>query len=135
MKYSQERVLPESVSSDRGRDAKSPGEIPVRGLRDVFWRVIEAIMADRVTLIAAGVTYYLLLSLFPALAALVALYGFVADPSTIMGHVGFLASVFPPGSFDLILNQLTALTLQKASTLSFAFFAGLVVAIWSATVA
>lgn len=132
MKYSQERVLPESVSSDRGRDAKSPGEIPVRGLRDVFWRVIEAIMADRVTLIAAGVTYYLLLSLFPALAALVALYGFVADPSTIMGHVGFLASVFPPGSFDLILNQLTALTLQKASTLSFAFFAGLVVAIWSA---
>ncbi|WP_094544035.1 YihY/virulence factor BrkB family protein [Brucella pseudogrignonensis] len=132
MKYSQERVLPESVSSDRGRDAKSPGEIPVRGLRDVFWRVIEAITADRVTLIAAGVTYYLLLSLFPALAALVALYGFVADPSTIMGHVGFLASVFPPGSFDLILNQLTALTLQKASTLSFAFFAGLVVAIWSA---
>ncbi len=68
------------MSSDRGRDAKSPGEIPVRGLRDVFWRVIEAITADRVTLIAAGVTYYLLLSLFPALAALVALYGFVADP-------------------------------------------------------
>ena len=132
MKHSFDPISAESRRSDRGRDAKSPGEIPVRGLRDVFWRVIEAIMADRVTLIAAGVTYYLLLSLFPALAALVALYGFVADPSTIMGHVGFLASVFPPGSFDLILNQLTALTLQKASTLSFAFFAGLVVAIWSA---
>lgn len=132
MKYSQERILPESVGSDRGRDAKSPGDIPPRGLRDVFWRVIEAVMVDRVTLIAAGVTYYLLLSLFPALAALVALYGFVADPSTIMGHIGFLASVFPPGSFDVILNQLTALTQQKTSTLSFAFLTGLVVAIWSA---
>ena len=73
MKYSQQRILPESVGSDRGRDAKSPGDIPPRGLRDVFWRVIEAVMVDRVTLIAAGVTYYLLLSLFPALAALVAL--------------------------------------------------------------
>lgn len=132
MKYSQERILPESVGSDRGRDAKSPGDIPPRGLRDVFWRVIEAVMVDRVTLIAAGVTYYLLLSLFPALAALVALYGFVADPSTIMGHISFLASVFPPGSFDVILNQLTALTQQKTSTLSFAFLTGLVVAIWSA---
>lgn len=132
MNKRREPILPESVGSDRGRDAKSPGEIPARGLRDVFWRVIEAVMVDRVTLIAAGVTYYLLLSLFPALAALVALYGFVADPSTIMGHIGFLASVFPPGSFDLILNQLTALTQQKTSTLSFAFFTGLVVAIWSA---
>ncbi|MGW6780647.1 YihY/virulence factor BrkB family protein [Brucella pseudogrignonensis] len=132
MNYRRERTLTEKVNTDRGRDASSPGEIPGRGLRDVFWRVIEAVMVDRVTLIAAGVTYYLLLSLFPALAALVALYGFVADTSTIMGHIGFLSSVFPPGSFDLILNQLTALTQQTTSTLSFAFFTGLVVAIWSA---
>jgi YihY family inner membrane protein len=49
-----------------------------------------------------------------------------------MGHIGFVAGVFPPGSFDLILNQLTALTQQKTSTLSFAFVTGLVIAIWSA---
>ena len=118
--------------ADRGRHADTPNQIPPKGLRDVFWRVVEAVVADRVTLIAAGVTYFLLLSLFPALGALVALYGFIADPTTIMGHIGFLASVFPPGSFDLILNQLTALTQQKASALSFAFVTGLIVALWSA---
>ncbi len=79
-----------------------------------------------------GVTYFLLLSLFPALGALVALYGFIADPATIMGHSGFLASVFPPGSFDLILNRLTALTEQKTSTPSFVFVTDLIVALWSA---
>ena len=126
------QMLQGTVEKDRGRDANSPNEIPVKGLRDVFWRVVTAVMVDRVTLIAAGVTYFLLLSLFPALGALVALYGFVADPTTIMGHIGFLASVFPPGSFDLILNQLTALTQQKTSTLSFAFVTGLVIALWSA---
>ena len=57
MKHSCDPISAESRRSDRGRDAKSPGEIPARGLRDVFWRVIEAVMADRVTLIAAGVTY------------------------------------------------------------------------------
>lgn len=125
-------MLRQAVEKGRGRHADSPNEIPAKGLRDVFWRVVTAVMVDRVTLIAAGVTYFLLLSLFPALGALVALYGFVADPTTIMGHIGFLASVFPPGSFDLILNQLTALTQQKASTLSFAFVTGLVIALWSA---
>lgn len=132
MSDGRESMPRQAVEKGRGRHADSPNEIPVKGLRDVFWRVVTAVMIDRVTLIAAGVTYFLLLSLFPALGALVALYGFVADPTTIMGHIGFLASVFPPGSFDLILNQLTALTQQKASTLSFAFVTGLVIALWSA---
>ncbi len=132
MSTSRERMPQENAEPGRGRDAESPGEIPAKGLRDVFWRVVDAVIVDRVTLIAAGVTYFLLLSLFPALGALVALYGFVADPTTIMGHIGFLASIFPPGSFDLILDQLTSLTQQKPSALSFAFMTGLVIALWSA---
>ncbi len=124
--------MSDDTAGDRGRDAEAPQDIPAKGLRDVFWRVVKAIMADRVTLIAAGVTYFMLLSLFPALGALVALYGFVADPTAIMAHIGFLAGVFPPGSFDLIMNQLTSLTQQATSTRSLAFFGGLLVAIWSA---
>lgn len=124
--------MSDDTGGDRGRDAEAPQDIPAKGLRDVFWRVVKAIMADRVTLIAAGVTYFMLLSLFPALGALVALYGFVADPTAIMAHIGFLAGVFPPGSFDLIMNQLTSLTQQATSTRSLAFFGGLLVAIWSA---
>ena len=124
--------MSDDTGGDRGRDAEAPQDIPAKGLRDVFWRVVKAIMADRVTLIAAGVTYFMLLSLFPALGALVALYGFVADPTAIMAHISFLAGVFPPGSFDLIMNQLTSLTQQATSTRSLAFFGGLLVAIWSA---
>lgn len=132
MRKENSRETAEKFEAGRGREANAPNEIPAKGLRDVFWRVVHSVVADRVTLIAAGVTYFLLLSLFPALGALVALYGFVADPITIMDHIGFVAGVFPPGSFDLILNQLTALTEQKTSTLSLAFITGLVVAVWSA---
>ncbi|PWE57098.1 ribonuclease [Metarhizobium album] len=116
----------------RGRDANSPGEIPARGLKDVFWRVVTEVNDDRVSLIAAGVTYYLLLALFPALGALVALYGFIADPASIASHLNVLGRILPPGSLDIILGQLAALTQQKNSTLSFAFFGGLLVALWSA---
>ncbi|MDO5898565.1 YihY/virulence factor BrkB family protein [Agrobacterium sp. Azo12] len=115
-----------------GRDADAPNEIPAKGMRDVFWRIVKALMVDRVTLIAAGVTYFLLLSLFPALGALVALYGFIADPVTIVDHISFLARILPPGSFDILLGQLHALAQQKSSTLSIAFVSGLIIALWSA---
>jgi len=101
-------------------------------LRDVFWRVVAEISADRVTLIAAGVTYYLLLALFPALAALVSLYGLFADPTQIGSNLASISGFLPPGSFNLILDQLKALTEQKTSSLSFGFFGGLAIALWSA---
>lgn len=124
---------PKVVADDgRGRDAEAPHEIPTPGLRDVFWRVVSDVSEDRVPLIAGGVTYYLLLALFPALTALVSLYGIVADPTTISGHIGFLVSILPPGSFDIINDQLSALTQQKNATLGFGFFGGLLVALWSA---
>ncbi|WP_244598493.1 YihY/virulence factor BrkB family protein [Rhizobium tubonense] len=116
----------------RGRAAETPNEIPAKGLKDVLYRVTSGVLEDRVTLIAAGVTYYLLLALFPALGALVSLYGFVADTTTIATHIGFLSQLFPRGSFDLINNQLTALTEQKPQTLSIGFVTGLVIALWSA---
>ena len=116
----------------RGRFADTPNDIPLSGFLDVFWRVVSQFGEDRVTLIAAGVTYYILLALFPALAALVSLYGVVADPLTIAKHVDFLSTVFPPGSFDLILAQLDALARQKNSTLSIGVIGGFLIALWSA---
>ena len=64
---------------DRGRDAETPAEIPAKGWKDIAWRVYDGIQNDRVLLVAAGVTFYALLALFPATAALVSLYGLFAD--------------------------------------------------------
>ncbi|MGI0522822.1 YihY/virulence factor BrkB family protein [Rhizobium giardinii] len=116
----------------RGRDADTPNEIPAKGFRDVFWRLVSEVSEDRVTLIAAGVTFYILLSLFPALGALVSLYGIIADPSTMAKQIEFISDILPPGAFDIILNQLNVLVQQKASSLSISFVVGLAIALWSA---
>lgn len=115
----------------RGRLADTPEAIPSRGLRDVIWRVIHEVSDDRVLLIAAGVTFYLLLAMFPALAALVSLYGLVADPLTIADHLAQLAVVLPPGAFDIVAEQVRALAERRESTLGVTFFAGLAIALWS----
>lgn len=82
-------------------------------------------------LVAAGVTFYLLLALCPALAALVSLYGLIADPITISEHLGQLAGLLPPGAFDLLADQIKSLAEKKDSTLGFTFFFGLAIAVWS----
>ncbi|WP_018899534.1 YihY/virulence factor BrkB family protein [Rhizobium sp. 2MFCol3.1] len=114
-----------------GRNAEVPEAIPITGLKDVLWRVFHQISEDRVTLIAAGVTFYLLLGLFPAISAIVSLYGLVADPSTMADHLRQLAGVLPPGAFDLIAERIGTLTASRNSTLGVTFVFGLAVALWS----
>jgi membrane protein len=116
----------------RGRRAETPSQIPFTGWKDVFWRVVAEISEDRVMLIAAGATFYLLLALFPALAAFVSIYGFVADPQTIAEHIAFLGGVLPSGGMDLIRSQLQSLAQQDTDALSLGFIIGLLLALWSA---
>ncbi|MDX0318593.1 YihY family inner membrane protein [Sinorhizobium meliloti] len=122
----------EAAEPGRGRAADTPADIPAKGMRDVFWRVFSEIGEERVMLIAAGVSFYLLLSLFPALGALVSIYGLVADPSEIGTHVGILQALLPADSYGLIMDQLETLTTQKPSTLGIGFFVSLSISLWLA---
>ena len=116
----------------RGRRARAPAEIPAKGWKDVLYRIYNALWEDRIMLIAAGATFYLLLALFPALTAFVSLYGFLADRSTIAGNTSLLIGILPLDSVNLIRAQLEALATQDTKVLSLGFFIGLSVALWSA---
>lgn len=116
----------------RGREAKKPSHIPARGWKDILYRLMDEISDDRVGTVAAGTTFFLLLALFPALGALVSLYGLIADPATIHDHVKDLSGYVPSSVLDLIGAQLQALTSKTSKTLGFGFVSGLVVALWSA---
>ncbi|QND64586.1 YihY/virulence factor BrkB family protein [Mesorhizobium loti] len=120
------------AGQERGREAEWPSQIPALGWKDIAWRVWEEFNKDRMLLVAAGATFYLLLALFPALAAFMSLYGFVADPITVADHVSYLAGLLPSTGLDLIRQQLQALAQQNTSALGVGFFVGLSIALWSA---
>jgi len=95
-----------SSESDRGREADHPGEIPPKGWMDVLRRAWGAVSEQNLFLIAGGVTYALLLALFPALAALVSLYGLVFDASQIEKQVEALSGILPVQTQELLTQQL-----------------------------
>ena len=121
-----------SRERDRGRRARSPAHIPARGWGDILYRVYNQIGDDRLLAVAAGAVFYMLLALFPAVTALVSLYGLFTDASVINEHLSLLAGVMPPGALDIIREQVTRLTGTSTNALSFGFFFGLGLALWSA---
>jgi membrane protein len=82
--------------------------------------------------VAAGVVFYSLLAVFPAVAAFVSLYGLVADASTIDAHLSLAAGIFPAGAVELLHEQITKLVAKSDAKLSLGFLTGLAVALWSA---
>ncbi|MBX9758374.1 MAG: YihY/virulence factor BrkB family protein [Beijerinckiaceae bacterium] len=116
----------------RGEGAQEPTQIPARGWKEIAKRVWEQIGKDRVAAVAAGVTFYGLLAIFPLLAALVSIYGFVADPATINEHLRTMSSVLPGGALDVVGEQVNRIASQPRGQLGFGFIAGLAVTLWSA---
>lgn len=92
----------------------------------------QSISEDRVLLVAAGVTFYLILALFPAIGAFVALYGLFLDPATLSDHSAAVAGMVPPSVAEVVTDQLQRLASQRGSGLGLGALLGLAVALWSA---
>jgi membrane protein len=116
----------------RGRRAEAPWQIPWRGWKDILWRTYQQIGEDRLLAVAAGVVFYGLLALFPALTAIVSLYGLFANAATINDHLTMAAGILPGGAIDIIREQVVRLASKGDAKLGFGFILGLGIALWSA---
>jgi membrane protein len=116
----------------RGRDAHRPTAIPFAGWKDILWRSYRQMGKDRVLLVAAGVTFYALLALFPALTALVSIYGIFADPQMVVDHVEAMSAFLPAGAMDIIGGQMERIAEQPTGQLNVGFIGGLAITLWSA---
>lgn len=115
-----------------GRAAAKPTDIPARGWWEIARRTFDEIGHDRILAVAAGVTFYGLLALFPAVGAFVSLYGLVSDPATIGTHLAELSGFMPDGAIAIVSEQVTRITSKGQTALGFAFFSGLGISLWSA---
>ncbi|PZA10039.1 ribonuclease BN [Rhodopseudomonas palustris] len=87
---------------------------------------------DRLLLVAAGVVFYWLLALFPAITALVSSYALFTDGATIRGHLAELSAVLPAGTYSVIQDQVGRVLANGQAKLGLAFLISLSLALWSA---
>jgi len=115
-----------------GRSAETPSQIPARGWKDILLRVYHGISENRILLVAAGVTFYSLLAIFPGIAALISIYGLFADPATVASHLDTIASVAPGGAIDVLREQMSRPASQGGTTLGVSFIVSLAISLWTA---
>lgn len=117
----------------------APPDSPAAGEARGWWQILKntfaEVNADRVLAVAGGVTFYGLLSLFPAITVLVSLYGLFADPPSIAEHLGMLRTVLPEGAMSIISEQVKRIASSGETGLSLAAIIGTLVALWSANAA
>jgi len=116
----------------RGHRATTPSDVPGRSWKDIPWRLYENFNSHRIMAVAAGVTFYALLALFPAIAALVSLYGLFADPGTISRHLGDLSSIVPSGATEIVGDEMNRVASNGNRALGLTFVVSLAVSLWSA---
>jgi membrane protein len=97
-------------------------------LTTLYHRISE----DRVLAISAGVTFYALLAIFPAIAALVSIYGIFADARTIQSTIASMGSMMPGGAIEVIGDQIKRIVSSRGGTLGLAAFGGILISLWSA---
>lgn len=132
--YFQARVTPEATPA-----ALAPPEIPrcetrkpASGSWDILVRTWQRFNDDRLLATAAGVVFFGLLAVFPAVTALVSFYGLFADPSTIGANLQTLSLMLPDGSFAIVQDQIGRVLAKGNASLGWTFLFGVALALWSA---
>jgi membrane protein len=114
-----------------GRDAMRPYHIPLKGWWQVAERVWTESSRDNLSVVAAGCAFYALFAIFPALSALISLYGLTADPTTVEQQFGMLGLVLPAQAYDIVIEQIRHIAEASSRVLGWSFALSIGLSLWS----
>lgn len=126
-------AVADTQADNRGRFASAPWQIPWRGWRDVLLRVKEEAALDNLQLIAAGMAFYAMLSVAPALAVIISVYGLLTSPEALTRQMVVLSSYLPDEARALVEDQLAELMSTAETNLGWGLVASAMISLWSAS--
>lgn len=116
----------------RGRTARQPSQIPLLGWRDILLRVYLKLDSANISILSAGVAFYAMLAIFPALTAIVSIYALLADPADVYHQFDAMSGILPDEARQIFSQQLASLAARSQERLGAGLVLGLGAAIWSA---
>jgi membrane protein len=119
-------------AGEQGEYATRPWAIPWRGWRSVVGRVWSSLSEDNLSIVSAGVGFYGLLAIFPAIAAFVTIYGLMMDPAAVEEQLAPLRTFMPADAYDILATQLHTLAAKERASLSVGLVLSIALTLWSA---
>jgi membrane protein len=112
---------------------KGRARTPLRQLKNIAIDTWNDGAADNLSLVAAGVAFYIFLALVPLLTALVLSYGLFADPATVVDHMRALTALLPGDAGGIVADQLRGMTEAGGAKTGFALLLALAIAVYGAS--
>jgi membrane protein len=116
----------------KDQPAPEAGEVRSETLLQIAVNIVLRISRDSLMLVAAGVAFYAMTAIFPAIAAFVSIYGLFADPTTVQAQIAGYGGLLPDASLKILTDALQSFASKSNSTLSIALLISIGVALWSA---
>ena len=120
----------EDAPDGPGRNAVLPREMGWRAWWQVLKRFGASFLDDHLSLVAAGVAYWSLLALYPALVLFVSLYGLFADSATAADQAIALAGVLPDDAADFVYEEMTRIAAASGGSLSVSALVSVSLTLW-----
>ncbi|MFL6829082.1 MAG: YihY/virulence factor BrkB family protein [Sphingomicrobium sp.] len=121
------------MADPKGHQATSPWQMPLRAWKDIAARTYQRTWDDNVGLVAAGVAFYGFFALLSLLGIIVLVYGFVADPITVIEHMRTLTGILPNNVIVLIGDQLMTAVQSSEKTKGLGILLAALVALYGGT--
>jgi membrane protein len=123
-----------SPGADAAVTMPRPAAVGFRARTRAFGTGLAAeIKKDNTTMIAAGLAYYAMLAVFPALIAAVSIYALILDPATLTDDLRAIAEVLPEDTYSIIEGQLAEITSGSRGTLGFGLAISILATLWTAS--
>ena len=120
-----------SKNIDQSNCVDSPHKISLSGWKTIILEVKNEIAADNVGIVSAGVAFYAFLAIFPAIMALISIYGLATDPQQIEQELSKLAVMMPEQAFSLLKQRVEIFLSTSGETLGWGTAIGILFSIWS----
>ena len=102
-----------------------------------YWSLIRRVSAeadaDDADIVAAGLAFYGFLGLFPALLAVVSLYGLISDPIAIQRTIYGVARSLPVAARDVVIDELSKFIARPSGSLSLSMVLSFLAVLWSSS--
>ena len=114
------------------KNIKSPKKIKASGWKKILIKVKDRIGENNLTRVSAGVAFYAFLAIFPALVALLSIYGLAVDPAQAEQQISQLSGMMPKEAFSIIKERIDNFMETSGSTLGWGTALGILISLWSA---
>jgi len=121
------RVVFQSIPETQATAERSAASL----IGELTYKLYMRLITHNLLSVAAGAAFFVVLAIFPGLAALVSLYGLIGNPNDIGYFIDTLGEVAPGDVTRLIHDHFVALMNRPSTNLS-TFLLSLAIALWSA---